>query len=306
MKHRLVIEKTIGVLNAHFHSLNGSGEDLQCVPDQVSRIVIACCTLHNFAIKEGICFDMAEEEALTLTDSELHGAAHQDDVHSDESSLTVARGITEQFILEVPSVAADCASVEVEAPTGPWLFLSWGSAADCNKAATRSIARKEKLPAWRSAPVKIYDFFWTLPSRYRWRCVPASPQRFPADQELRLWSEIDDLCSSFLPADPQPQPPSTLEELCYMALTILQRPQDSEDKGQTKRFLFHYSKTHDSGNSDFMSSVLHPLLQLVPELHERRMKKGRGDEEFQGPRGIQSRGYYLFRPRNGRRSSSFR
>ncbi|XP_038647089.1 neuromedin-U isoform X2 [Scyliorhinus canicula] len=120
--------------------------------------------------------------------------------------------------------------------------------------------------------------------------VPASPHRFPVEQELRLWSE----------------PSSTLEELCYMALMILQQPQDSEDKGQTKRFLFHYSKTHDSGNSDFMSSVLHPLLQLVPELHERRMKKGRGDEEFQGPGGIQSRGYFMFRPRNGRRSSSFR
>ncbi|XP_078076993.1 neuromedin-U [Mustelus asterias] len=136
--------------------------------------------------------------------------------------------------------------------------------------------------------------------------VPASPLGFPAEQELRLWSEIDGLCSSFLSAVPQPQPSSTLEELCYMALTILQQPQDSEDKGQTKRFLFHYSKTHDSGNSDFMSSVLHPLLQLVPELHERRMKKGRGDEEFQGPGGIRSRGYFMFRPRNGRRSSNFR
>ncbi|XP_078425285.1 neuromedin-U [Cetorhinus maximus] len=135
--------------------------------------------------------------------------------------------------------------------------------------------------------------------------VPASPQRFPAE-ELRLWTEIDDLCSSFLSAVPPPQPSSTLEELCYMALTILHQPQDSEDRGQIKRFLFHYSKTHDSGNSDFMSSVLHPLLQLVPELHERRMKKGRGDEEFQGPGGIQSRGYFMFRPRNGRRSSSFR
>ncbi|XP_072352889.1 neuromedin-U isoform X4 [Scyliorhinus torazame] len=109
--------------------------------------------------------------------------------------------------------------------------------------------------------------------------VPASPHRFPAEQELRLWSEIDGLCSSFLSAVPQPQPSSTLEELCYMALMILQQPQ---------------------------SSVLHPLLQLVPELHERRMKKGRGDEEFQGPGGIQSRGYFMFRPRNGRRSSSFR
>uniref|UniRef100_UPI00398EA676 neuromedin-U isoform X2 n=1 Tax=Pristiophorus japonicus TaxID=55135 RepID=UPI00398EA676 len=134
-----------------------------------------------------------------------------------------------------------------------------------------------------------------------WGCfsqgVPASTQMFPAEQELHLWSEIDDLCSSFLSVDPQLQLSSTLEELCYTALTILQRTQDSKDKSQTKRFLFHYSKTHDSGKSDFM---------LVPELHERRMKKDRGDEELKGPGGIQSRGYFLFRPRNGRRSSSFR
>ncbi|XP_051865983.1 neuromedin-U isoform X5 [Pristis pectinata] len=94
-----------------------------------------------------------------------------------------------------------------------------------------------------------------------WGCfsqgAPVSPQRFGEGQELRQWSEINDLCSSFLSDNPQPQPLTPLEELCYMARTILQ--QDSEDKGQRKR-----------------SSVLHPLLQLVPELHLRRMKKGRG------------------------------
>ncbi|XP_078278151.1 neuromedin-U [Rhinoraja longicauda] len=116
--------------------------------------------------------------------------------------------------------------------------------------------------------------------------APVSHERFVEVQGLRLWNEIDDLCSSFLSANP--------------------KPQDSEDKGQSKRFLFHYSKTHDSGNSDFMSPVLHPLLQLMPELHERRMKKGRGEEEYRGPGLIPSRGYFLFRPRNGRSSSTFR
>ncbi|XP_051865982.1 neuromedin-U isoform X4 [Pristis pectinata] len=131
-----------------------------------------------------------------------------------------------------------------------------------------------------------------------WGCfsqgAPVSPQRFGEGQELRQWSEINDLCSSFLSDNPQPQPLTPLEELCYMARTILQ--QDSEDKGQRKRFLFHYSKTHDSGNSDFM---------LVPELHLRRMKKGRGDGQYQGPGLISSRGYFLFRPRNGRSSPTF-
>ncbi|XP_051865984.1 neuromedin-U isoform X6 [Pristis pectinata] len=115
-----------------------------------------------------------------------------------------------------------------------------------------------------------------------WGCfsqgAPVSPQRFGEGQELRQWSEINDLCSSFLSDNPQPQPLTPLEELCYMARTILQ--QDSEDKGQRKRFLFHYSKTHDSGNSDFMG-------------------------QYQGPGLISSRGYFLFRPRNGRSSPTF-
>ncbi|XP_072107930.1 neuromedin-U [Mobula birostris] len=133
--------------------------------------------------------------------------------------------------------------------------------------------------------------------------APTLPQRFVEGYELHLWKELDDLCSSFLSDNRQQQPSTTFEELCYMAWTILQ--QDSEDKGESKRFLFHYSKTHDSGNSDFMSSVLHPLLQLVPELHLRRMKKGRGDDEYQGLGLIPSRGYFLFRPRNGRSSPTF-
>uniref|UniRef100_A0A8C4ML63 Neuromedin U C-terminal domain-containing protein n=1 Tax=Equus asinus asinus TaxID=83772 RepID=A0A8C4ML63_EQUAS len=43
------------------------------------------------------------------------------------------------------------------------------------------------------------------------------------------------------------------------------------------------------------SSVVHPLLQLVPQLHERRMKRFKVDEELQGPFESQSRRYFLFR-----------
>ncbi|XP_017691991.1 PREDICTED: neuromedin-U isoform X3 [Lepidothrix coronata] len=87
-----------------------------------------------------------------------------------------------------------------------------------------------------------------------------------------------------------------------------EQPDDQglDEKDNTKRFLFHYSKTHDSGNSDIVSSVLHPLLQLVPQLNERRLKRYKVDEELQGPGGIQSRGYFFYRPRNGRRSVDFR
>uniref|UniRef100_A0A5F8H8P8 Neuromedin U n=1 Tax=Monodelphis domestica TaxID=13616 RepID=A0A5F8H8P8_MONDO len=133
-----------------------------------------------------------------------------------------------------------------------------------------------------------------------WACicqgVAISPLAIQTDKELQLWNKLDNACSDFLSVDPQPQASSELEDLCYTIMGILPKPQ----------FLFHYSKTHDSGNSDVMSSVVHPLLQLVPQLHERRMKRFKVDEESQGPGRIQSRGYFLFRPRNGRRSPSFR
>nr|XP_034967926.1 neuromedin-U [Zootoca vivipara] len=99
---------------------------------------------------------------------------------------------------------------------------------------------------------------------------------------------------------------NTLEDLCYMILELLHKAQELDEKDNTKRFLFHYSKTHDTGNSDILSSVLHPLLQLVPQLHERRLKRYKADEELRIPGGIQSRGYFIFRPRNGRRSATFR
>ncbi|XP_026503577.1 neuromedin-U [Terrapene carolina triunguis] len=144
-----------------------------------------------------------------------------------------------------------------------------------------------------------------------WTCacqgVPVPSQELQAEQDLQLWNEIDDACSAYLSIiDPHPETSSALEELCFMVMGFLQKPQSLEEKDNTKRFLFHYSKTHDSGNSDIMSSVLHPLLQLVPQLHERRLKRYKADEELQGPGGIQSRGYFLFRPRNGRRSAGFR
>ncbi|XP_068042856.1 neuromedin-U isoform X2 [Anomalospiza imberbis] len=126
--------------------------------------------------------------------------------------------------------------------------------------------------------------------------APMPSQALESDEDLQLLKEIDDACSAFLSTDSQPQVSSTLEELCFLIMGFLQKPQ----------FLFHYSKTHDSGNSDIMSSVLHPLLQLVPQLNERRLKRYKLDEELQGPGVIQSRGYFFYRPRNGRRSVGFR
>lgn len=134
------------------------------------------------------------------------------------------------------------------------------------------------------------------------RGMPISPQRLPPEQELQLWNEIPEACASFLSVDSQSQASVALRELCRVLMEIFQKPQEQNEKDNAKRFLFHYSKTQKLGNSNVVSSVVHPLLQLVPQLHERRMKRFR---EYQGPLAAQSGGYFLFRPRNGKRSTSF-
>ncbi|KAM7155290.1 neuromedin-U isoform 1-T1 [Molossus nigricans] len=137
------------------------------------------------------------------------------------------------------------------------------------------------------------------------RGAPILPQGLRPEEELQLWNEIDAACSSFLSLGSQPQASNALKELCFTIMETLPKPKKTDEKVNTKRFLFHYSKTRKLGNSNVVSSVVHPLLQLVPQLHERRMKRFKVDEEFQNPIAVQSRRYFLFRPRNGRRSESY-
>uniref|UniRef100_A0ABI7VY96 Neuromedin U C-terminal domain-containing protein n=1 Tax=Felis catus TaxID=9685 RepID=A0ABI7VY96_FELCA len=119
--------------------------------------------------------------------------------------------------------------------------------------------------------------------------APILSQGLRPEQELQLWNEAS----------------NALEELCITIRRTLPKPQETDEKDNTKRFLFHYSKTRKLGNSNVVSSVVHPLLQLVPHLHERRTKRFRLDEEFQGPIASQVRRQFLFRPRNGRRSEGY-
>uniref|UniRef100_A0A8C5VME9 Neuromedin U n=1 Tax=Microcebus murinus TaxID=30608 RepID=A0A8C5VME9_MICMU len=121
------------------------------------------------------------------------------------------------------------------------------------------------------------------------RGAPILPQELWPEQELQLWNEAS----------------KVLEELCFVLTGILLKPREQDEKDNTKRFLFHYSKTQKLDNSNVVSSVVHPLLQLVPQLNERRMKRFKANEESQTPFASRSRGYFLFRPRNGRRSAGF-
>ncbi|XP_071288454.1 neuromedin-U isoform X4 [Agelaius tricolor] len=131
------------------------------------------------------------------------------------------------------------------------------------------------------APLLLLLFVLLASSISACKGAPMPSQALESDEDLQLLREIDDACSAYLSTDSQPQVSSTLEELCFLIMGFLQKPQGLDEKDNTKRFLFHYSKTHDSGNSDIM-------------------------EELQGPGMIQSRGYFFYRPRNGRRSVGFR
>ncbi|NXR67678.1 NMU protein, partial [Rhadina sibilatrix] len=82
--------------------------------------------------------------------------------------------------------------------------------------------------------------------------APMPSQALDSDEDLQLLKEIDDACSAYLSADSQLQMSSTVEELCFLVMGFFQKPQGLDEKDNTKRFLFHYSKTHDSGNSDIM------------------------------------------------------
>ncbi|XP_077157577.1 neuromedin-U isoform X1 [Paroedura picta] len=165
-----------------------------------------------------------------------------------------------------------------------------------------------RLPAGRREPGRRLRVLFLVVLGLSWcRGAPMTSNVLQGEQDFQLWNEIDDVCSAYLDRDAQPQSSNALEELCFMVLGLLQKTQGLDEKDNTKRFLFHYSKTHDTGNSDYLLSVLHPLLQLVPQLHERRPKRYKVvDEELRIPGGIQSRGYFIFRPRNGRRSTAFR
>uniref|UniRef100_A0A8C1ZH60 Neuromedin U n=1 Tax=Cyprinus carpio TaxID=7962 RepID=A0A8C1ZH60_CYPCA len=104
----------------------------------------------------------------------------------------------------------------------------------------------------------------------------------------QLLTQITDLCSFYLSADPSFRTSDVLEDLCFLMLGSLQKSEEITAREISKR-----------------STVLHPLLELIPQLARRRSRRMKLNADLQGPGRIQSRGYFIYRPRNGRRSDEY-
>ncbi|XP_062306829.1 neuromedin-U isoform X2 [Osmerus eperlanus] len=115
--------------------------------------------------------------------------------------------------------------------------------------------------------------------------APVVLPRATIDQD-QLLSQVDEVCSAYLSADLPFRPSDLLGEVCV--LMLVQKSKELKTRDTSKR-----------------PPMLHPLLQLVPQLDKRRGKGIRLHEDLKGPAGIQSRGYFLYRPRNGRRSLEY-
>nr|XP_035976673.1 neuromedin-U isoform X6 [Halichoerus grypus] len=63
--------------------------------------------------------------------------------------------------------------------------------------------------------------------------MPGAPVLFQGlqpEEELQLWNEIDDACSTLLSLDSQPQASNALEELCITIMGTLPKPQETDEK----------------------------------------------------------------------------
>uniref|UniRef100_A0A8C3G3K4 Neuromedin U C-terminal domain-containing protein n=1 Tax=Cyclopterus lumpus TaxID=8103 RepID=A0A8C3G3K4_CYCLU len=103
-----------------------------------------------------------------------------------------------------------------------------------------------------------------------------------SNMKKKLFMKIDAVCSSYLSADLKFWTSDILGELCVSML--VQKSKDLAGQENNKR-----------------TPMSHPLLHLVSQLHTRRERGLSTRGELPGPGGIQSRGYFLYRPRNGRR-----
>ncbi|XP_054911983.1 neuromedin-U isoform X2 [Poeciliopsis prolifica] len=115
-------------------------------------------------------------------------------------------------------------------------------------------------------------FILTIPAS---TSAPVSLQQVTTDQR-QLLRQIDAVCSSYLSAGLKYWTSDVIGELCI--LMLVQKSKELRVQENSKR-----------------NSQLHPLLHLVSQLHPRRERGLVMSAELQGPGGIESRGYFLYR-----------
>nr|XP_023680798.1 putative nuclease HARBI1 [Paramormyrops kingsleyae] len=69
-----IIERTFGLLKMRFRCLDKSGGALQYSPQKVAAVFVACCVLHNIAMRYGCLLDINEDtlQEFRRRDAELH------------------------------------------------------------------------------------------------------------------------------------------------------------------------------------------------------------------------------------------
>ncbi|KAJ1107843.1 hypothetical protein NDU88_005232 [Pleurodeles waltl] len=81
---RRIIERTFGLLKARFQCLHLTGGSLYYSPKKVCRIIVACCMLHNLALRRQVPFLQEDEPgdsrvaAVKPVDSDKEEAEKED------------------------------------------------------------------------------------------------------------------------------------------------------------------------------------------------------------------------------------
>lgn len=73
---RAVIERTNGVLKARWLCLDAKGGTLLYAPEKVCKIILACCVLHNIAMKQGLPLPEIPNAPERLPQEPAHGPAN--------------------------------------------------------------------------------------------------------------------------------------------------------------------------------------------------------------------------------------
>ncbi|KAJ1191526.1 hypothetical protein NDU88_000842 [Pleurodeles waltl] len=86
---RRVIERTFGLLKARFRCLHMTGGSLFYSPKKVCQIIVACCMLHNLALRRQVSFlqeDGPDDGVVAAVDSEEE-EAEEEDMHNRDSVI---------------------------------------------------------------------------------------------------------------------------------------------------------------------------------------------------------------------------